>query len=60
MLAPSPRLRCRIKTNPWLPAPDAVTSSPIMSDSYVGKMENDTSSKISGKKLSGDTSRSIR
>lgn len=49
--APSPRQRCRIKTNPWLSTPETSTAN---GNSMVKKMDIDTSSTSSGIKSSSD------
>lgn len=49
--APSPRQRCRIKTNPWLSTPETAVGN---SNSIMKKMDIDTSSTSSGIKSSSD------
>lgn len=52
-VAPSPRQRCRIKTNPWLSTPE--TSAALANgNSITKKMDIDTSSTSSGIKSSSD------
>lgn len=53
LAAPSPRQRCRIKTNPWLSAPET-TVTVGNTNSMVNKMDIDTSSTSSGIKSSSD------
>lgn len=53
LIAPSPRQRCRIKTNPWLSTPDTAISM-AMGNSVMKKMDIDTSSTSSGIKSSSD------
>lgn len=51
-LAPSPRQRCRIRTNPWVSNTDTLSSS---NTSFPArKIENDSNSSSSGLKSSSD------
>lgn len=52
-VAPSPRQRCRIRTNPWLSTPDATAAVPN-GNAMMKKMDIDTSSTSSGVKSSSD------
>lgn len=52
--APSPRQRCRIKTNPWLSTPETNPSAVGNCNSMMKRMEIDTSSTSSGIKSSSD------